>query len=111
MDDELPIPEGRINQLVSELAILYSDGFQLTDVGPSITTCMEMVEAIKGLTGSEKEGLCLVLFERLFFRIDLPYIPDALVKPTLWKLLKPILVGVVRMIARASKGDVRVNDA
>src|SRR4051812_35183693 len=94
----------RIMADVSAIAAGFSDGIQWHDLWNTVPRVMEIVETVESLDGEGKRSLCIMLFDDLLGRIDLPG-PDFLVKPAIMAALPY----VIDLVAKASKGAYAIN--
>jgi len=73
------------------VAKTFDDGFQMTDLLVIVPQVMELVGAVKAMTGAEKKETAVAILNLVIDEVDIPKIPDWMVDPIL-KALVPHLI-------------------
>jgi hypothetical protein len=83
----------------------FADGFQWSDVFNIVPQAMEIVQAVGGMTGPEKEEAALAIVDYVIDNTDLPWLPDNLVDP----LLKKGARYMIPKLIEAAKGKLKID--
>jgi hypothetical protein len=95
----------QIEEHAAKIMEAFEDGFQWADVFDIVPQAMEIVEAVGGMSGPEKEESALAIIDYVIDNTDTPWIPDNMTDP----LLKKGARYMIPMILKAAKGDLKVD--
>lgn len=95
----------QIKEHADEILKAFEDGFQWSDVFALVPHTMEIVQAVGGMTGPEKEESALAIIDYVIDNTDTPWIPDNLTDP----LLKKGARFMIPMLIKAAKGELKID--
>ena len=121
----------RLEEMLTEMRGVFSDGFQFSDVPMLVKTATEFAELLDA-SGTEKKAAALMLMERFLDevpldaiadavrKIDLPgptWLEDNVLDPLLLEYVVPLikdsikshLPAFVDLLVDATKGDLKIN--
>lgn len=101
-----------LEQKVKEVADLFDDGFQWSDVFNAIGTLMEAAEGLEGLSGAEKKQFVVEAFKRAFTLADptvFTWLPKLLARPIVRWVVLSIVPHAIEMAIDFSLAKFAVN--
>ena len=96
----------QIEAEAAEILIAIGPKLELADLAVVAPKIMELVEAVSGMTNTDKHQTALNLLKYVLDHTDTPWLPDAVSDPLFLKLADKVLIPLV---ARAAKGDFAIN--
>jgi len=94
-----------LEQEANKVVALFDDGFQMSDLFKIVPAVMEAVELVSGLSGEEKKETAESIAYLVIDKVDIPWVPDALVDP----IIKKFVPGAIDSLIKASKGGFNFN--
>lgn len=95
----------QIEEHAKKILAEFDDGFQWADVFDIVPQAMEIVQAVGGMTGPEKEESALAIIDYVIDNTDTPWIPDNLTDP----LLKKGARFMIPKLIEAAKGELKID--
>lgn len=95
----------QIKEQAEKIMEAFEDGFQWSDVFDLVPNAMEVVEAVGGMTGEEKEESALAIIDYVIDNTDTPWLPDNLTDP----LLKKGARHLIPKLIDAAKGKLAID--
>lgn len=95
----------QIEEHAKKLLAAFDDGFQWSDVFNLVPQAMEIVQAVGGMTGPEKEESALAIIDYVIDNTDTPWLPDALTDP----IIKKGARFMIPKLIEAAKGKLKID--
>ena len=90
----------QVKKHAESVLALFDDGWQWTDLFEIVPKVMEIVEAVEGMNGGEKQAAAEQILDYVIDETDIPWLPDSLIDPILKKGVRYMLP----VICKAAKG-------
>ena len=100
--------QAQIEEEAGKILLEIGPKLELSDLVVIAPKVMELVEAVSEMTNTDRHKTALNLLEYVLDNTDTPWLPDGVSDPLFLKLADKVLIP---LIAKASKGEFKINES